>query len=1312
MNENIQREFAQEVYILSKVCHKNVVKFIGSCTKPPNLCIVTEMAADQALTQDSTSTCCAEWKKKCLKLQESRNALRQAVKVLEQKIYEIEAQNGDLQKVCHEERAQAKIEKEEKLKEFNARVSLENEACRLKSEISTLQQKCKRDVQDGNEDVKNFQACISDKEKEINKLKELLEREKIRADSERKNAEKEKKKAAEAWKLLEAEKNKTIEKGAQIAKIEAEKADELKRSAEKLASEISKFKEVTKCFEAEKQKLLAEKRNAVSDLAKSQESLKFEKKKATRGKKRADSEMVKVEEQKKLAEGNLKKAIEQKRIADQLSQQLEESKRTNEDLKQKVSELSSLRKPVEMSGVSPDIRVNSESSKVKLLENRLKLEKLRTKQAKEKVKLEANHRRILQHELGRLKLDFFQLFHRLDLLDASILPSAGNIGDLEKSGNLLNLQKLNIMRQAYNSGLSQMNSQYDINLLKSCCTETMNACDPFKKSMKHAPLLAQSGGNYAESITGIDSKLEPLTRGSNRTKLKSSAVNSSKTSFSDGQLMGSQDKSAFPVTASTKLAQETISARPSIPSDKTVIEHSKKRKRILDTVESITNFYSEGKRFYLDVEKKLSDLHYLLCEKVDKSFEGGREMVPNIKDYLLEKRERPHKKRKKSHKAELVMVHGSSKSKKKGVQETEVEVCEGTNVCGNNSRPASCTKGTTQAFRERTCDATNDFDSVFSFDEVADGNYMKLLDLENAADEECFRRAMDVPLSPSLPEIEFHEVETYNKDNLRPFLEEALQEDMLSLRGDLFPSPCFDVIDVEINSNEEKIDVSRDSCNSQQKSEQARETECMHLLENSRAMFPVEGGIESVHNQPSFFVVCSNIEDISSISRIFCATKNCMARCSLITQTGWIVDSILTAVTMEEKLLPREKISVLFTLLLFNFTTSTSIKFGRLLNGNLLPCLNSYAEHICAVMSDATKRILFLENFSFHELLCLIEDFVIKGKLMVNNEVPAGTLSKCDLRTTDFLDGSNTWSFDAASSEQLVAGSIILASVCAASDYIEFIYESSYNILRLCRRDSLMVLTILHIYAYLGGGKFFECGNFGLMGTVLKSLVMFLEAGNLPGATASCLPSINQLHSELCTSVKCPFLDGAESIDIVAFLLLENIKKHLLQEAEPVNLSNSRSLLDQNNAGQWFHQEAVQCATDMNCEAACCLKKYTISATQPHVLSNATMCHLSDAMSYIAEGRANGKGREILERAQESASLFNASRHHRFVRPSLEAKSWHWTNTKIVPQLLSMLDSCVVENFFVAIIVLLGQLGSFKFEGTQNCSILPYAYRK
>lgn len=42
INKEMLGEFSQEVYILRKVRHKNVVQFIGACTKNPNLCIVTE----------------------------------------------------------------------------------------------------------------------------------------------------------------------------------------------------------------------------------------------------------------------------------------------------------------------------------------------------------------------------------------------------------------------------------------------------------------------------------------------------------------------------------------------------------------------------------------------------------------------------------------------------------------------------------------------------------------------------------------------------------------------------------------------------------------------------------------------------------------------------------------------------------------------------------------------------------------------------------------------------------------------------------------------------------------------------------------------------------------------------------------------------------------------------------------------------------------------------------------------------------------------------------------------------------------------
>ncbi|KAI5654381.1 hypothetical protein M9H77_31568 [Catharanthus roseus] len=42
LNDTLEDEFAQEVAILRQVQHRNVVRFLGACTKSPHLCIVTE----------------------------------------------------------------------------------------------------------------------------------------------------------------------------------------------------------------------------------------------------------------------------------------------------------------------------------------------------------------------------------------------------------------------------------------------------------------------------------------------------------------------------------------------------------------------------------------------------------------------------------------------------------------------------------------------------------------------------------------------------------------------------------------------------------------------------------------------------------------------------------------------------------------------------------------------------------------------------------------------------------------------------------------------------------------------------------------------------------------------------------------------------------------------------------------------------------------------------------------------------------------------------------------------------------------------
>ncbi|XP_050370392.1 uncharacterized protein LOC126788440 isoform X2 [Argentina anserina] len=1046
----------------------------------------------------------------------------------------------------------------------------------------------------------------SEVEKEISSLKDLIQKEKENAESESKKAEAEKKKAAEALKSMKTEKRKAEEERKR-ANIEGAKAENyrvrleaLEKEADKvksgLASKILNLEAANKMLETERQKVVKEREFANSEMAKAEEQRKFaeanrqkiieeksrseslslqlvdcrkrvdelqkelngircstilhanfgvkpdgnridtskefsnleeaikrvevEKQKALKEKKRADSEVMKTQKQKQLAEINMKKAAEEKSRADHLSRQLDEAK--------KQIEVLSTRNLIEVSAVHQLAKgMGADSAKVKLLKKQLKLEKMHRKYSEEvvKVNLERSRNHILHQEYGRLKLDVDQISQRLDMLNNSFCYNAEGIDDHEKSWNIMKKQRLsNKSYQGLES--SQVN---ETEFLKPACP-VLDASDPFREDMQHTgPYPPLSGGNCTGSISA---------------------------SFSDGQLVGSQEKGVFSVTVPTKLVEENV--LPSLSNMSTEVvkrkcndtiavvaenavkspvrtdgigkvnEHSRKRKRIIYAVESIQSLYCEGKKFHQQVEEKLSDLHCLLRKKIKKSVE-----------------ERLHGKREAVSEGKWVVASSLVSNEQ---NKSDVFVNECANACRHVSSIAEELIGTAQASRECTSDL--DFSDMASFDEVTDGNYLKLLDLDDAAEEQRYRMAMEMPLSPTLPEIEAQDVETSHSDRINSLMKETICDSysnkngncddccvMQGLSGNGIGNSAATGKPWDIEVEDASAEVTRTS--------------------SSKAMFPFENHGAAGDNSLKYHVLFSNTEDSSSISRVFNAFKTCIAQSSLAIRTEWMVRDILFAVRSEEKLLPKEKVCVFMSLLLLNFSFASSSKFGSMY-WESKPCLDSFARHVCSVMCNGDGRSIISEFGCLDESLGVIEDFIMHGRVFVCRDAPSKTTVESH-SSSSLLDNIDI-SPRPASADELVAGSVVLASLCAAFDHIGFICETSCNILLIRRLNCSLILKMLHVFAHFGGKKFFNYSNHTLM-TVMKSVVTYLE-GVRASNPADSSASVSNCGMEFCPCVECPFSEDAVSVDTAILLLLEKLQSLNQDVVQSVSSNRERSLCD------------------------------------------------------------------------------------------------------------------------------------------------------
>ncbi|KAK1325625.1 hypothetical protein QJS10_CPA01g00693 [Acorus calamus] len=675
-------------------------------------------------------------------------------------------------------------------------------------------------------------------EAEIKGLKELLEREKKRGDSNRKKAELEKKKASEALKLVEIEKSKVVEEK-KLLDAERRGAEECRVLLEKMKAEASESRE----------HMAIEKLKVVD----AERKFKTERQRADREKKRADLEMTKAGEQRRLAEAAKNKELDEKSRAGDLSQQLAVERQRKKELEKEIQKISPGKidkdRSCEFKKCQPNGDININSDDTKVLKKLLKLEKKKGKHARSLAKLERAQKCLLQKEILLIKQDFLNLSNRLSMLDCcwSVdvegidgmkIGGLSKVGALSAGNNSCIVEAFNLTHQSENGFLKSHNASLD----------ALDFSGTGRALIR--PSFALPGGTCAKATSGISFESESLVGGSTRNKSQNSAKCSTSASFSDRQLVDSQGRGSFSVTTSTTLVEDNSNQKPDfIHSSRKmdVLAHSeniglapdnghkssvdgnlgtpfqnsmlfdknevadkllacgRKRKRVQSVPDIVVQLQLKDHDLRSEIERKLHERKCLLdCNDATKN----GELMEN-ENIVSEERDKVHGKkcassgmRKVANEQIYVRLQHSRLNDMQRGDGWEIEDCRAAPIHSGTWPPVKQMIGNTYVSNAAGFDRiTHDA----SFEDLVNGQYMKLLEFNNEADEEKYRIAMEMPLSPTLPTIDSPSHQIF-EDKSHYLIEGSFGNEMQLDR--IKPLNAFDVIDLEIDSNKSKLEVS------------------------------------------------------------------------------------------------------------------------------------------------------------------------------------------------------------------------------------------------------------------------------------------------------------------------------------------------------------------------------------------------------------------------------------------------------------------------------------------------------------------------
>ncbi|XP_062222551.1 uncharacterized protein LOC133921610 isoform X2 [Phragmites australis] len=648
--------------------------------------------------------------------------------------------------MCKEERLRGDSAESARETESDARDLLEKEIIELKAQNSTLQQTqtiCKND---------NELLRISKLEEENINLKQVVGEERKKITYEKKKVEEEKNKALEMQKILKSETQKS-EEYRKVADTERKIANDWRLSCERLRSEtneakaqlaaqLQKTEVALKRVEAEKQKVPREKKRADSEKSldeKNKTLIEVERKKVMEEKSRADNLFAKLVEQKKLNEDlrtsikvERKNAIEEKKRADHLLQKFEEERIF---LQRKSNELRAVRDVIS-SGKYGRQHVDraSESANVKLLKEKLKLKKGQLKHVKNVSKLDKAKNTLIRRELQRLKQDWMQLLSRFNMLDDHL------------AGGIEGIHVLTELKQH-----PEMHG-FEQNLLPNDPVTApyfglQSGMVPFGSCIPRGYTSYQlPRESCTRPISGTSSELGLPLGSSLRTKSKSHHRSSCRTSKSDEKFMGSQGKDSLFVSSSTDIRKNQNSVVPELPTkdsndttrqdDRALSREAlnlslsagteitvkalggeRKRKRTKKLLESTACLTSKHDLLHLKSKVHATTLNDILAFKDDRSgLQQENDIMPCVTEGDME-----------NHRRKYLAV-------------------------ADKALPFSCPAKMPSPCGGNACVGSK-FALLLSFEEMIRGNCLKLLNLDNYADEEKYRKTMERPLSPDLPII-------------------------------------------------------------------------------------------------------------------------------------------------------------------------------------------------------------------------------------------------------------------------------------------------------------------------------------------------------------------------------------------------------------------------------------------------------------------------------------------------------------------------------------------------------------------------------